>query len=116
MKTRAFSLIEVVVGLGLLALILPLALNLVPGSLFAQRRAQTTESATALAQGWLQIARTQASLAAGLYGPETVVVGGGSFGVVREVYNVDAYLQDVVVVVSPSRGQPIRLASRLERR
>lgn len=115
MKGRAFSLIEVVVGLGLLALILPLALNLVPSGLFAQRRAQQNEAAIALARGWLEQARSTTQ-SAGLYGPQMISVGQYNYRVSQEVYNVDAYLQDVVVVVQTTRGLPVRLATRIVRK
>jgi len=115
LRRQALSLLEVVVGLGLLALIMPLALNLIPSGRFAQKRALSLEAATALAQGWLEETRNASTLSAGVYRQQTVQVGQLTFRAVQEHYGVDAYLMDVVVVVQPPQGQPVRLATRMAR-
>lgn len=114
MGGRAISLLEVVVGLGLLALILPLALNLIPSGLLTQRRAQQIQAATALSVGWMEEARSLTHPTPGLY-QRDILVGGQNYRAVREIYLVDAYLLDVVVSVHPPSGPSVRSAGRIAR-
>lgn len=113
---KGASLLEVVVGLALLALILPLALNLIPAALVTQGRAADLQGAGALALSWIEECKLKTSLAPGVDRDEQVVVGTSQFHVVREIYAVDSRLVDVVVSAQPARGTPIRLATRLARK
>ncbi|GMU55397.1 MAG: hypothetical protein AMXMBFR33_45430 [Candidatus Xenobia bacterium] len=113
---RGLSLLEMVVALGLLALVLPFLLNLVPSSALALKRAEDVDAASAYATRLLEEARATPPSRLGVDLDSFVTLNNTRFRVVREVYAVDNYpaLRDVVVAISgPARLQPIRMATRL---
>lgn len=110
---RGHSLLEMVVAAGILALALPLILNLLPTSFFALRKAENIQIATSLAIYQLDEARyLTPRLGAEV---ETVAVGGHDYQVAREFYRVDTLRWDVLVVCTSQQLAPVRLATRVIR-
>ncbi len=108
------SLLEMVVALGLVALVLPFLLNLVPSSALALKRAEDVDAASAYATRLLEEARATPPTRPGVDLDTTVTLNNTRFR--REVHAVDNYpaLRDIVVAISgPARLQPIRMATRL---
>jgi hypothetical protein len=112
MRRRALSLIEIVVGLALLVLVLPLALNLIPSSMMVQRRAADTEAAVGVGMGWLEETRSETPLNTTTYSLD-IPAGQTNFQGTRAIYSLDAYSCDVVILLQPPRGEPIQLAERI---
>lgn len=113
---RGASLLEVVVALGLLAVIIPLIFNLLPSSMMALRRAERLQVATTLASYRMdELGRFNP--VAGVDVDEVVVLPPQKYRLVREFYNVDAYRMDVVVSchLVDTDLPPVRLATRLVR-
>ena len=112
MARRALSLIEVVVALGLVAVILPLLLSLFPTSLASLRQSERLQVATTLAAYRLD----EACLLLpnpGVDLDETVTVGKQRYRVVREYYALDPMRLEAVVTVTLDDNRPDRLATRL---
>jgi len=113
---RGVSLLEVVVALGLLAIVIPLLFNLLPSSILSLRRAERLQVATTLAayrMDELSLMIPQA----GVDVNEVISVPPHRYRVVREFYANDIYRMDVVVLCEllDSQLPPIRLATRLRR-
>lgn len=110
---RGHSLLEMVVAAGILAMALPLVLNLLPTSFFALRKAENIQIATSLAIYQLDEARYIAPRPGAE--AETVTVGGQIYRLTREFYRVDTVRWDVLVVCSNQQLAPVRLATRIIR-
>ncbi|MBI3924867.1 MAG: hypothetical protein HY319_04950 [Armatimonadetes bacterium] len=114
---RGLSLLEVVVALGLLALVLPMLVNLIPSSAVALRRAQDIDAATAYAHKVLEEARRDSTLAPGATLEAEVTINRTNFRMIREVYEVSPAslgLVDVVVLMQGTPSfPPIRLSTRM---
>ena len=111
---RGGTLLEIVVAAGILALAIPLVLNLLPTGLLSLRKAESLQISTSLAFYRMDEAR----LLAPRSGPqpvELVQIGPQTFTLAREFYQVDAQRWDVVVVCQPQGLAPVRLATRLVR-
>ena len=115
MRQKALSLLEVIVALGLVAVILPMLLSLFPTCLANLRHSEKVQIATTLAAYRLD----EACLLlpeVGVDSDETVTVGKERYRVVREYYSLDSVRWEAVVTVtSASAGAPVRLATRLSR-
>ena len=109
---KGMSLLELVVCIGLLALVIPFVLNLIPSGTLALRKAEEVQEASAY--GVILIDQARSSPALGLDLDENRRVGRSEYHVRREIYQVDDRLRDVVVELTPRRGQPMRLATRME--
>jgi hypothetical protein len=109
---KGLSLLELVVCFGLLALVIPFVLNLVPSGTLALRKAEVVQEASAY--GLVLIDEARNSPAMGLDLDTTRTVGRTEFRIRREIYQVDDRLRDVVVELTPRRGQTMRLATRME--
>ncbi len=109
---KGLSLLELVVAFGLLALVLPFVLNLIPSGTLAMKKAEEIQEASAY--GWKLIEEARASTALGVDLNTQVTLGTTQYQVVREIYQVDDRLRDVVVELRPRRGEPQRLAARME--
>jgi len=114
---RGYTLFEVVIGFGLIAICLPLFFNLVPLSLKALRDSERLRMCSSIAQRYLEEAYFL-PLTAGLDVSTSLEVQGEKYAVVREIYHVDAARRDVVVQVWAERqpDKPYRLAGRLAKR
>ncbi len=99
---RGMSLLEMVVCIGLLALVIPFVLNLIPSGSLALHKAEEVQAATATAALLIEEA-----------GEGDLDEERGEFHVRRAIYQVDDRLSDVVVEVTPRRGAPVRLATRI---
>ena len=108
-KRPAFSLLEVVVALGILALLFPLMLDLIPSSRLASFRAELIQEATSSALLWLEQARAHPANRSG-----EVVVNNVTFKAQTQIFPVpNESMDDIVVTFTPPRGAPIVLASRV---
>lgn len=116
MTRRAVSLLEVVVALGLMAVVIPLLLNLLPSSMMSLRRAERLQVATTLAAYRMDEVNLL-NPAPGVDLNEIVTLSSRRYQVVREFYIVDGDRLDVVVTVNllDSNLPPIRLATRVLR-
>ncbi|MEW6281564.1 MAG: type II secretion system protein [Candidatus Eremiobacterota bacterium] len=114
MRHRGLSLLETVVAIGLVGLMIPFVLNLIPSGTLALKRAETLEVATAYGWKLIEEARRLPTVQ-GKDVDRDVKVGGTGFHVTREFFPVGDNLRDVVVTMRPSRGEPVRLATRMER-
>lgn len=112
MKNRGFSLLEVVVATGLLAVTVPLLFNLVPLALMNLQNSERLRVCSNLGQACLDEAYL-VSLRPGLDVDRQEQIDGETYRVVREVYQVDPTRLDVVVQVIPPRGAAFRLATRV---
>ena len=110
---RAFSLLEVVVAIALLGILLPMAFNLIPTGLVAQRRGEELQLATAFAAGWINEAVAKPPATPGKDRDQLVQLGRQQFRATREFFKVSDRLMDVEVVLAPPRGRTIRLATRI---
>lgn len=114
-KPVAVRLTEILLGLTLLMLTFSLLFSLLPSHRAAQVKGGELVAATAFANGWIQEAAT--------YRPdladreERVLCGGRWYAARRQFVPVPGQsdLLDVVVTMTPSRGNPVRLATRLAR-
>lgn len=113
---RGYTLFEVVIGFGLVAICLPLFFNLVPLSLKALRDSERLRMCSSIAQRYLEEAYVL-PLQPGVDVSTTLEIQGENYVVAREIYNVDGSRQDVVVQVWAARqpDKPYRLAGRLPR-
>lgn len=107
MRVRGASLIEIVVALGLAALLLPLVMNLLPTSALALQRAEDLQAATGLAMRAMDEFRDDFQER-----EETLVVNGSKFEVTREKFEIRPRTWDLVVTVQGPRGAPVVLATR----
>ncbi len=113
---RGYTLFEVVIGFGLVAICLPLFFNLVPLSLKALRDSERLRMCSSIAQRYWEEAYLL-PLQPGVDVSTTLEIQGESYVVVREIYSLDSSRLDVVVQVWAAR-QPdkrYRLAGRLAR-
>ena len=113
---RGASLLEVIIALGLLAIIIPLILNLLPSSMLSLRRAERLQVATTLASYRIdEVAYLRPEAGRDL--DVVVDLPPNHYRVVREFYALDIYRLDVVVSCElvDSGLPPVRLATRLLR-
>ncbi|MBT9584834.1 hypothetical protein IV102_15930 [bacterium] len=110
------SLLEVIVALALLAMILPLILNLLPTSMLSLRRAERLQIATTLASYRMDEANL-VDPRPGVDVDEIVPLSSRRYHVVRQFYAIDSERIDVVVSVTllDTDLPPVSLASRLLR-
>lgn len=107
---RGFSLLEVVVALGLAALILPLMLELLPTSALALQRAEDLQTATGVAVRAMDQMRADPRA-----GNSKVELNRTVFTIVTEVHDVRPGVVDLVVRVTDERQHEVRLATRARR-
>jgi prepilin-type N-terminal cleavage/methylation domain-containing protein len=108
-KKAGFSLLEVVVALGILALLFPIMLNLVPSSRLATFRADLIQTATASALLWLEQARKNP-----VPRQADVVVNNITFKATTQIFPVpQEAMDDIVVTFIPPRGGAIVVATRI---
>ena len=113
---RGASLLEVVIALGLLAIIIPLIFNLLPSSMLSLRRAERLQVATTLASYRMdEVALIEPQPGRDL--DEVVTLPPHRYHLAREFYALDIYRLDVVVSCElvDSGLPPVRLATRLLR-
>ena len=115
-RTTAATLLEVVVALGLLAMLLPLLLNLLPSAMLSARRAERLQVGTTL----ITYRMDEVPLLdykPGLDLDEVVQIDSHRYRLCREFYAVDTYRMDVAVscVLLDSDLEPIRLGLRVPR-
>lgn len=109
MRNRGLSLLEVVVGLCLIALVVPFLLNLIPGGYLASFRAEIIQTGTTGALEWTEQARRKPKAR-----NEKVVLNKIEFQASTEIFPVtDTNLIDIVVTFVPPRGAPIVLCTRV---
>ena len=103
------SLVEVLVAAGFLAVAVIMVLSLMPAGILSLHRAQTLETATALAQGLLE----EAPVPDGPLPPpqiSRVQMNGVAFVCTRSFRRVDPELTDVVAKVTwEGSAQPVEL-------
>jgi type II secretory pathway pseudopilin PulG len=114
---RGASLLEVVIALGLLAIIIPLIFNLLPSSMLSLRRAERLQVATTLASYRMDELSLLEEPQPGRDLDEEISLPPHRYRVVREFYALDTYRMDVVVSCElvESGLPPVRLATRLLR-
>ena len=108
-------LTEILLGLTLLMLTFSLLFSLLPSHRAAQVKGGELVAATTFAQGWIQEATVYRPDLALL--EQRVQCGGRWYAARREFISVAGQpdLIDVVVTMTPNRGNPVRLATRLAR-
>ncbi len=112
MGRRGFSLVEIIVAAGLLALAIPLILNLLPTSFLSLRKAEAIQVATSLALYRMdEVAFLQPVTGVDLR--ERLKVGPRDYALTREFYQLDATRWDAVVCVECEDLAPIRVATRV---
>lgn len=107
----AFSLTEVIVAAALLALAIPLTLNLLPTGFLSLRKAEHMQAATSMALYRLDEAAF-VQPRAGVDLRETMRVGARDYLLTREFYRMDSVRWDVVVVCESEGLSPTRFATR----
>ena len=108
----AFSLTEVIVASALLAVAVPLLLNLLPTSFLSLRKADHLQAATSMALYRVdEVAFLKPRQGVDL--SETLQVGGREYRVTREFYRIDDIRWDVVVSCDCENLAPVRLATRV---
>lgn len=109
-----FSLTEVIVASALLAMAVPLLVNLLPTSFLSLRKAQNLQAATSMALYRIdEVAFLRPRSGVDLR--ESIQVGEQKFVVTREFYQIDAQRWDVVVACDSENLAPVRLATRVIR-
>ncbi|MFN8608170.1 MAG: prepilin-type N-terminal cleavage/methylation domain-containing protein [Vulcanimicrobiota bacterium] len=111
---RGFSLVEVIVAAGLLAVSIPLLLNLLPTSFLSLRKAELMQQATSMALYRLDEAQFLTPRR-GVDLDEVQRVGARDYRLVREFYQLDSQRWDVVVSCGCDELTPVRMATRLIR-
>lgn len=110
-------LTEILLALTLVMLTFSLLFSLLPSHRAAQARGGELVAATAFASGWIQEAVTYRPDTVGPDRDQRVCCGATWYRARRQFFAVPGQddLVDVVVTLTPSRGQPLRLATRLPR-
>jgi hypothetical protein len=109
---RGLSLVEIIVATGLLAVGIPLLLNLLPTSFLSVRKSEVIQQATSMAIYRLDEVPFLTPRA-GVDLNEVQRVGLRDFRVIREFYQLDSYRWDVVIQCSCEDLTPVRLATRI---
>lgn len=114
MKLRGFTLLELVLTLGLVGLGILALLSVMPTATLALRRGEDLQAATACATRLLQEAQQAPPRHAGIDLEEQIHLNGTTFSCAREIIPVDPGLADVVVTVTwRDDTPPLRMATRI---
>jgi len=115
--SQPVRLLEILLGLTLLMLTFSLLWSLLPSHRAAQRMGGEVVAATSFAAGWVEEAVTYRPDQLGVDREQQVEFLGHRYQARRQFVAVpgQADLLDVVVTLTPIRGRPIRLATRLPR-
>lgn len=108
------SLTETVAAAGLLALIVPLLLNLLPTGFLSLRRSECIETSTSLALYRMDEV-SFVTPREGIDLDESIQVKDRVYRLVREFYRLDPIRWDVVIVCTTPGEQPCRLVTRVLR-
>ena len=110
-------LAEILLGLTLLMLTFSLLFSMLPSHRAAQLKGGELVAATSFAEGWVQEAVTYRPDVLGVDRDQRVLCAGRPYQARRQFVGVPGRpdLIDVVVTLTPDRGQPVRLATRLAR-
>ena len=112
-KLRAFSLLELIMAVALLAVGILFIASLIPSSVLGLKKAEDTQAAAAYGIELIENARLSPPTA-----PDRRefrrTLNGTDFQFVRQIYGVDDELFDVVVIASGNpEYPPMRIATRV---
>ncbi|MEW6281907.1 MAG: hypothetical protein AB1758_25095 [Candidatus Eremiobacterota bacterium] len=119
---RGLSLMELVVAVGLVALVVPLVLSLLPSGILTERKATSLEASTLLALTWLEEARKTPPAPPDSFTrrwtdrDQLLRLGGAEFRATRLNSVVSDDLLDVVITLDPTgRGENVVMSTRILR-